>query len=164
VCEQSHRRSSDPLYRMGMNLLHLTRRERIDDDPDLANNQALRREFSGQRHGFSREVSPCKPVARNHAKIEATDMLKPWCLYLIECRNGSLYAGITNDLAARYAAHVSGKGARYTRANPPLRLVGFREYPDRSAASRAEYAIRQLPASRKIAFLEQSTTAPPADH
>lgn len=76
-----------------------------------------------------------------------------WCLYLLECRNGSWYAGITNHLDARYAAHVAGHGARYTRANPPVRLLGFREYPDRSSASRAEWAIKQLPRERKLAFL-----------
>ena len=77
-----------------------------------------------------------------------------WCLYLIECRNGSYYAGITNRLDARYAAHVAGRGARYTRANPPLRLLGFRSYPDRASASRAEWAIQQLPRERKLAFLQ----------
>jgi len=58
-----------------------------------------------------------------------------WCVYLIECRNGAWYAGITNDLDARYAAHVAGKGARYTRANPPVRLLGSRPFADRSEAS-----------------------------
>ncbi|MHB1272726.1 MAG: GIY-YIG nuclease family protein [Rhodanobacter sp.] len=77
-----------------------------------------------------------------------------WCLYLIECRNGSWYAGITNRLAARYAAHVAGRGARYTRANPPLRLLGSCPYPDRASASRAEWAIRQLPREKKLAFLQ----------
>ena len=76
-----------------------------------------------------------------------------WYLYLIECRNGAFYAGITNDLERRYAQHAAGRGARYTRANPPVRLVGSRAYPDRSAAARAEYAIRQLPKSAKPAFL-----------
>ena len=76
-----------------------------------------------------------------------------WCLYLIECRNGSWYAGITNHLDARYAAHLAGRGARYTRANPPMQLIGFREYPDRSSASKAEWAIKQLPREHKLAFL-----------
>jgi len=76
-----------------------------------------------------------------------------WCVYLIECRNGAWYAGITNDLDARYAAHVAGKGARYTRANPPVRLLGSRPFPDRSAASKAEHAIKRLPKSRKLAWL-----------
>jgi putative endonuclease len=78
---------------------------------------------------------------------------KPWCLYLIECRNGAWYAGITNDIERRYAMHVAGRGARFTRAHPPLRLLGTRAYPDRSAAAKAEHAIRQLPKSQKLAFL-----------
>lgn len=78
---------------------------------------------------------------------------KSWCLYLIECRNGSYYAGITNDLRARYQAHVEGRGARYTRANPPLGLIGTRSYPDRASASRAECQIKRLPRSKKKAFL-----------
>lgn len=76
-----------------------------------------------------------------------------WCVYLIECRNGAWYAGITNDLDARYAAHVAGKGARYTRANPPVRLLGFRPFADRSAASKAEYEVKRLPKARKLAWL-----------
>ncbi|MDQ0008891.1 putative endonuclease [Luteibacter jiangsuensis] len=76
-----------------------------------------------------------------------------WCVYLIECRNGAWYAGITNDLDARYAAHVAGKGARYTRANPPVRLLGFRPFADRSAASKAEYEVKRLPKTRKLAWL-----------
>jgi putative endonuclease len=76
-----------------------------------------------------------------------------WYLYLIECNNGAYYAGITNDLAGRYAAHVSGRGAKYTKANSPLRLLGSKAYPDRTTASRAEWEIRQLPKSKKMAYL-----------
>jgi putative endonuclease len=76
-----------------------------------------------------------------------------WCVYLIECRNGAWYAGITNDLEARYAAHAAGRGARYTRAHPPVRLLGSRPFPDRASASRAEYALKQLPRARKLAWL-----------
>lgn len=81
---------------------------------------------------------------------------RPWYLYLIECRDGSYYAGITNDLNARYRAHADGKGARYTRSHPPLRLLGARAYPDRATASRAEWAIKQLPKGKKAAFLQTS--------
>ena len=78
---------------------------------------------------------------------------RDWYLYLIECKGGSFYAGITNDLAKRYGAHSNGRGAKYTRAHPPVRLLGARPYPDRSAASKAEYAIKQLPRGKKLAFL-----------
>jgi putative endonuclease len=76
-----------------------------------------------------------------------------WYLYLIECTNGALYAGITTDVDARYAKHASGKGAKYTRANPPLRLIGSTEFQDRSSASKAEYKIKNLPRAQKVAFL-----------
>ena len=78
---------------------------------------------------------------------------RQWCLYLIECRNGAMYAGITNDIDARYAAHVAGRGARYTRSNPPVRLIGFKACGDRAAASRAEWEIKQLPREHKVRYL-----------
>ncbi|MET0547709.1 MAG: GIY-YIG nuclease family protein [Xanthomonas sp.] len=83
----------------------------------------------------------------------------PWFLYLLECRNGSYYAGITPDLQARFQAHLRGTGAKYTRANPPLRLLASRAYPDRAAASRAEYALKRLPRGRKLAFLAEPEPA-----
>jgi putative endonuclease len=75
-----------------------------------------------------------------------------WFIYLIECQDGSIYTGIAVNVEARYAAHVSGKGARYTRSHPPRRLLAMIEYPDRSSASKAEYAMKQLPAAEKRAF------------
>lgn len=93
----------------------------------------------------------------NAATTTVPDDMPPrgqWCLYLIECVNGAWYAGITNRLAERYAAHAAGRGARYTRANPPRRLLGWRGYPDRSSASRAEWAIKQLPRAQKLDFLQ----------
>ena len=77
-----------------------------------------------------------------------------WYLYLLECANGSYYAGITTDVVARFEAHQSGKGARYTRANPPLRIVAQAAYPDRSAASKAEWQLKQLPREAKPGFFE----------
>lgn len=85
---------------------------------------------------------------------------RPWFLYLIECRNGAYYAGIAVDVQARYDAHRRGAGARYTRANPPLRLLGCRAYPDRAAASRAEWQIKQLPRAAKLAYLLDPADGP----
>lgn len=81
---------------------------------------------------------------------------KPWFLYLLECANGSYYAGITTDVVARFEAHQSGKGARYTRANPPVRIVAQTTYVDRSAASKAEWALKQLPREEKPGFFKDS--------
>lgn len=82
-----------------------------------------------------------------------------WFLYLLECSNGSYYAGISTDVQARFQQHASGKGARYTRAHPPLRILGSRGYADRSAASRAEWQIKQLPRERKLAWLQRDPAA-----
>jgi len=84
---------------------------------------------------------------------------KPWFLYLLECANGSYYAGITTDVAARFSAHQQGKGARYTRANPPLRILAQAEYADRSTASKAEWALKQLPRDEKLTFFRAAGRA-----
>lgn len=78
-----------------------------------------------------------------------------WFLYLLECRDGSIYTGIAVDVAARYAAHEKGRGARYTRSHPPRRLLAVIEYADRSAASKAEYAMKRLSAAEKRGFCLQ---------
>jgi putative endonuclease len=78
-----------------------------------------------------------------------------WVLYLLECNNGAYYAGITNDLPARFAAHLAGKGARYTRANPPVKILATKNYPDRSAASIAEAQLKNLARSQKRAFFDE---------
>jgi len=78
-----------------------------------------------------------------------------WFLYLLECKSGAYYAGITNDLEARFAAHLSGKGARYTRANPPIKILASKSYADRSAASVAEAQLKNLPRSKKLQYFNE---------
>ncbi len=75
-----------------------------------------------------------------------------WYVYLLECCDGSVYTGIATDVQRRYAEHAAGKGARYTRAHPPLRVLASFQHPDRASASRAEYTIKQLSPARKRAL------------
>ena len=75
-----------------------------------------------------------------------------WFVYVIECRDGSLYTGIAIDVGKRYDLHVAGKGARYTRSHPPARVLAQFDYPDRSSASKAEYAIKRLAPDDKRAL------------
>ncbi|WP_250499796.1 GIY-YIG nuclease family protein [Caballeronia sp. GAWG1-5s-s] len=82
----------------------------------------------------------------------------PWFLYLIECDDGSLYTGIATDVEARFTAHASGKGARYTRAKKPLRVVASFEVAGRSEASRAEYWVKRLPVQQKRALIAGERT------
>ena len=84
--------------------------------------------------------------------MEPTSPNKPWFVYLIECSDGSLYTGITVDLAARFAAHRDGRGARSMRLHAPVRMLAAEAHPDRSAASKAEYRIKRLTAAEKRAY------------
>ncbi len=77
---------------------------------------------------------------------------KTWYVYLIECSDGSLYTGITVDLAARFAAHRDGRGARSMRMHAPVRMLAAEAHPDRSAASKAEYRIKRLSPAAKRAL------------
>lgn len=75
-----------------------------------------------------------------------------WFLYLIECEGNSIYTGITVDVERRFQQHLHGKGARYTRANIPKRLLAIFEFPDRSSALKAEYAMKRCTAQEKRSF------------
>ena len=79
---------------------------------------------------------------------------KPWCVYLLECQDGSFYTGITNRLAQRFVAHKLGKGARYTRSHPPKQLIGSLPYANRSQASIAEHQIKQLKRDQKLTLFK----------
>ncbi len=80
-------------------------------------------------------------------------MSEGWHLYLLRCRDGSLYAGIATDVERRFRQHVAGKGAKYTRSHPPDCVLGSRAYPDRGSALRAEYALKRQPKARKLGWL-----------
>jgi putative endonuclease len=78
-----------------------------------------------------------------------------WCVYLLRCADGTLYTGITNDLARRLAAHGLGRGARYTRGRGPFALLHTEPAPSRSAAQRREYQLKRLRRREKLALLDR---------
>lgn len=75
-------------------------------------------------------------------------------VYILRCKDDSLYTGWTNDLEHRLAMHRAGKGAKYTRGREPLELVYSEELPDKSAALKREYAIKQLTREEKLALIK----------
>ena len=75
-------------------------------------------------------------------------------VYMLRCKDGSLYTGWTNDLEHRLAMHSSGRGAKYTRGRGPLELVYSEELPDKEAALRRECAIKKLRREQKLALLQ----------
>ena len=78
-----------------------------------------------------------------------------WKLYILRCRDGSLYTGITTDLEKRIAAHNSGKGAKYTRGRGPLELVYSEDCAEHSAALRREMEIKSLTREEKLKLIEK---------
>ncbi|MEA3307953.1 MAG: GIY-YIG nuclease family protein [Chloroflexota bacterium] len=77
-----------------------------------------------------------------------------WYLYVLHCRDNSLYTGITTDVARRVAEHQAGVGARYTRAHLPVELLAAWQYPNRSVATRVEHRFKALTHQAKSAWVE----------
>ena len=82
------------------------------------------------------------------------DSTEGWGVYLLECADGSLYAGITNNFPRRLAQHQAGKASRYTRARLPVCPIYWEPAEDRPSASRRELAIKALPRQRKLALVQ----------
>ena len=81
---------------------------------------------------------------------------QPWYVYLLHCADGTLYCGITTDLARRLTQHNAGTASKYTRARLPVTLASAVEQPSKNAALRLEMAVKKRPARDKIAWLEST--------
>ena len=79
-----------------------------------------------------------------------------WFLYMIRCKNGQLYTGITTDVQRRLAEHQSGKGAKFLRGRGPLQLVFQQKAGSRSEALKLEAAIKKWPKPAKEEFIRTS--------
>lgn len=84
-------------------------------------------------------------------------MDKQWYVYILECGDGTLYTGITDDVQRRLQAHQSGKGAKYTRGRGPLTLRYEEVCESHSHALRREIEIKRLSRQEKIKLLEELT-------
>ncbi|MBO5317537.1 MAG: GIY-YIG nuclease family protein [Oscillospiraceae bacterium] len=82
-------------------------------------------------------------------------MGKSWVVYILECKDRTLYTGITDDFEKRLKAHESSTGAKYTRGRGPFVLRYLEHFFHRSDASRREYAIKQLSRKEKLLLCEQ---------
>jgi putative endonuclease len=75
-------------------------------------------------------------------------------VYIIECKNGSLYTGITTDVTRRFEEHRTGNGGHYTRSQEVKRLAYTEPQPDRSAALKREAAIKRLSRQKKLELIK----------
>lgn len=74
--------------------------------------------------------------------------------YIVECADGTLYSGWTNDLEKRIAAHNAGQGAKYTRSRRPVTLRYYEEFEDKSEALRRECALKKLSRAKKLKLIK----------
>ena len=75
-------------------------------------------------------------------------------IYIVQCSDGTLYTGWTNDLDKRMKAHNEGRGAKYTRARRPVELVYSETFETKEEALRREYAIKRMTRAQKIKLIE----------
>ena len=85
------------------------------------------------------------------------DLPATWHAYLLRCADGSLYAGVTNDLARRTAAHQAGRGARYTRSRLPVELAWASRALAKRAAHRLEARLKRLSRGDKLVLIGPAT-------
>lgn len=79
-------------------------------------------------------------------------------VYILECADGSLYTGITTDVARRFKEHQAGTASHYTRAHKAIRVVYTETCADRSSALKRECAMKRLSRSGKIALIQTYTS------
>ena len=82
-------------------------------------------------------------------------MENTWYLYILRCKDGTLYTGITTDVEKRFQTHQIGKGAKYTRGRAPLQLVYREECGSHSDALKRECAVKQLTREEKQKLIAQ---------
>ena len=80
-----------------------------------------------------------------------------WHVYMVKCRNGSLYTGIATDVERRFAEHQANKGAKYLRGRGPLKLVFKRRVGERGQALKIERMIKKLPKRKKEDLIQSDT-------
>lgn len=81
-------------------------------------------------------------------------MEKKYYTYVILTENNTLYCGWTDDVQKRFEKHLCGKGAKYTRANKPLKIIYTAEFDSKSEAMKEEYRIKHLSREEKVDFIK----------
>ena len=87
-------------------------------------------------------------------------MEKIWSVYILECKDGKLYTGMSNDINRRVCDHNKGRGCRFTKYRHPVKLVYSKECGTRSAARKRELEIQSFTRSRKLNLIGANQVAP----
>ncbi len=90
-----------------------------------------------------------------HKFILSKDMDKKYYVYIILTKDKQLYCGFTDDVEKRFQAHLDGKGAKYTRAHKPDRIIYTACFDTKPEAMKEKYRIKQLSRVKKVEFLKE---------
>ena len=119
----------------------------VDPTQHAGQDSAARR----NREPMTNPTSPARQVSEDESASAPCANASPlWWLYLLGCRDGRTYVGIALDVDERFKIHLSGKGARFTRSNPPLQVLGARSFATKSEALKAEIALKKLERTRRL--------------
>lgn len=77
-----------------------------------------------------------------------------WCIYILKCKDGSLYTGVTNDLPRRFLEHKNGAGAKYTKSHAVKKIVYTEASPSRGEAQKREAEIKSWTRKQKLSFIK----------
>ena len=83
-----------------------------------------------------------------------------WFVYILLCKDKSLYTGITNNLKKRFSEHKAGKGGRYTRSHKPLKIIYSEQLANQSEALKRESEIKSWKREKKIKLLNLNYSIP----
>lgn len=94
-----------------------------------------------------------KPKYLRMVRGMKTEQKEPWFLYILECRDGSFYTGVTKDIERRLTEHNAGKASRYTRTRLPVCLRYQEDCSSRAEALVRECEVKALPRTKKEALI-----------
>lgn len=91
----------------------------------------------------------------NHIGMRMAGLIQSslWFVYMLECANGSIYTGITNNIPKRFAKHASGKGGIFTRHNRPVRVLASQSFANRSEATKMEHWLKRRRRAEKLEWI-----------
>jgi len=118
----------------------------------LAGLKKKKRASRRKKPGDRQSMNACPLAQKNFAQKK--DRGK-WSLYILKCRDGSFYTGITNDLERRLKMHQAGKASRYTRTRGPVEMLYSETCGDRSSALIRECEVKEWPKEKKAALITE---------
>lgn len=83
-----------------------------------------------------------------------TEYIMKWSVYILECKDGSLYTGVATDVQRRFIEHRDGRGARYTRSHEPKKIVYQEIRSTRSVAQKREAQIKRMTRTEKLILIK----------